>query len=132
MSELVELSLEVIVNPADVSALEHCDGGYFEDGWGTIVTLKNGRKILVRRKNVSEIKEMLERPTPQSPEKGDVMDKYEEALELADKLEEVLKFYADSYTYGVGNGLSIESSPILQDDYPGGAKARSYFKEHSK
>ena len=41
--------------------------------------------------------------------------KFEELIDYMNELEEALKFYADSRTYGEGNGLSWECCDIAKD-----------------
>lgn len=54
-------------------------------------------------------------------------ESYEDSLKRrVKKLESALRFYADSYTYGDGNGMSWDHCEISKDR---GAKAREALNE---
>ena len=59
---LVEITSKVFVNPFEVASLEEeqIPGGYYDDSHGTTITLRNGRKVLVKNYTAKEVMKRLE------------------------------------------------------------------------
>lgn len=58
---IIEITDSVFINPTDVSSMEFGDyGNYYGSNYGTVITMKSGRKIFVKFAKPNEILKKIE------------------------------------------------------------------------